>query len=219
MAGLNPFGMQVKRKIKMKIYLIMIRSYIQNLFSRSNTPTSSSQFPIILPFGKKSILPFGKKSSSRVMKSTERGLRDIDREGQREEPFILKKSLSIHLTPIHTSSSLLSCPANPTMQKFSLTYLLSVLSISFAIKYGFTLNNYSLVDIYGMIVDSFVKGIHSSDVVPVLEVERFYDCLEEVTTSIADSSNEDETRKQGVILLVGTILLTSFLLADAGMKW
>lgn len=179
----------------------------------------------------------GKQSSLRVvgkqswvMKSIERGLRGIEREGQRKEPLIVNKSLSIK-TPIQLSSSYpsypisSSCPSSPTpfspnMTVEKLNFILCSMYIPFALKYNFTLGNYSLEEFYWLIVDTYTRGLFSSDVLPVHEVERFYDCLEnvDVTTSIADSSNEVENRKHGIRLLVGSILLISLVCISAGMK-
>ena len=208
------------------------------LFPINKTPTSSTHisfknahgwFPSrsflvedsnLLFFGKQSSLSsLSKQSSLRVLKFTDRGLRGIESEGQRKEPLIVKKSLSIK-TPILLDSSGPSNPtyANPNMTHAKLNVILYSLAIPLALKYNFTLGNYSMDEFYCMIADSYARGLFSSDVLPV---ERFYDCLEnvDVTTSIADSSNEDvEKRKHGIILLVGSILLISLLCISAGME-
>lgn len=81
------------------------------------------------------------------MKSREGGLRDIYRDGQRKDPLILTKSLSNSLT----SSSVFYCPSNPTTQRLPevLIFLVTAISVTFAMKSHLFLDLYTVSDIYG----------------------------------------------------------------------
>lgn len=135
------------------------------LFPINNAPTSSTQFPIyetptssthissvnahgwypsrsfirdnsnLLFFSKQSLSALSKQSSLREQKFTERGLRDIESEGQRKEPFLLQKKLSIKMDIPHFTS----CPSNPTYGNPNMTceklkVLFSSLAIPLALK-------------------------------------------------------------------------------------
>lgn len=93
-------------------------------------------------------------------------------------------------------------------------FLLTALSVSFAIKYHLYFDFLSPCDLFSQVSHTYLTYLN----VNPLPVEHFYDCVENaesVSILSQDIAFDEESRMKGAITLVGFLLIMTFLLGKA----